>query len=103
MKKGRLVGFELNVRESSKWVRTPTVDKDDVAVVGSDGLGVSDRLPRELWETLALNVVTCQLGFEPVFLAVGGIPNPVHEQVEDEQRGQGGPVPTIDGRSWLAK
>ena len=66
-------------------VTVPPISQDLVAVLGLDGAGVLDGLPWELGEGFALDDCAAGLGAETVLLRVGGVPDPVHEEVGSEE------------------
>lgn len=76
-------------------VRTPSVDKDRMAVLGNDGAGVLDGLPGELGEGLSKDHITTALKTKSVLLAIGGVPDPVDEEISDVHGRKGVLVPTV--------
>lgn len=74
----------------------PTIDEDG-ALRGLNSLGVLERLPWDLGESLAGNEVSLLHGSETVLLAVAAIPHPVPEEVGAVHGNQGEAVPTVSG------
>lgn len=63
--------------------RTPPIDQDGVAGLGLDVFGILHGLPGKLGEGFPLREGAAFLLPEVVFLAVGRVPDPVHEEVRD--------------------
>src|ERR1700761_7651672 len=78
---------------------TKAIRENGTSIFGPDHLGILDRLPWHLWKRLARNGTARLLGPEPILLAVGRVPNPVHEQVCDVQTHQGVLVPRVG--AWM--
>lgn len=69
-------------------VAVPSIDEDRVSRFSLDGAGVLDCLPWELGEGLSLGEGSTFLGTEAILLRVGGVPDPVHEEVGSEKSNQ---------------
>lgn len=66
-------------------ISIPSIGQNTIAGLGFDGAGVLDGLPRQLWECLAGDESTSFHGAEAVLLAVGCVPDPVHEEIGCEE------------------
>jgi len=64
----------------------PAISQYRVSALGLDDAGILNSLPRKLWECLALDESAALLGTETVLLRVGGIPDPVHEEIASEEQ-----------------
>lgn len=73
----------------------PAIDHDVVACIGLNRLGILNSLPWHLGESVALNKLSLLLVTEGVLLAVGTVPHPVKEDVQDGVDCQGISVPVI--------
>lgn len=61
-------------------------------------------MPRKLREGVALGQLALALHLtEPVLLAVGRVPHPVHEEVDDDEGGQSVSVPAVLGGVVVGK
>lgn len=76
-------------------ISIPPISQNRVTSLGWDSLWVLDRLPRKLWECLALDKGSTLLGPEAILLTVGGIPDPVHEEVQNKQEPKEVAVPMV--------
>lgn len=63
----------------------PTVHQDAIPGIRVDGLGVLDDEPRESGPSLAIEELLALHLAEAVLLPVGGIPDPVEEEVADTE------------------
>lgn len=72
----------------------PTVDEDD-SLRGHNRLGVVDCLPGKLGEGLAIDKIALLHGTEAVLLAVARVPDPVPEEVADEEGRKSPFVPAV--------
>ena len=66
-------------------VFVPSVGQNAVASFGLDDSGIMNSLPRQLGEAFTGDKSTAFLGAETILLAVGCIPNPVHEEIGCEE------------------
>lgn len=73
----------------------PPIDHDLGAIGSSKGLGVLHSLPRQLGEGVTENHGATLHLAETVLLAVGRVPDPVHEQVRGVEEGQEVAVPVV--------
>jgi hypothetical protein len=62
-------------------VSIPSIYQDRISGFGLDSARIRYCLPRELGKCLARDETTAFLGAESVLLGVGGVPDPVHEEV----------------------
>lgn len=60
-----------------------------------DGFGILDGLPGHLRESVAFDKLAPFLVTECVLLAVGAVPHPVHEEIDDAESRQGNGVPAV--------
>ena len=74
---------------------TPPINQNPGAIGRSEGLGVLHGLPRELGESIAEHHGSTLLLAETVLLAVGRVPDPVHEQIRHVEEGQEVAVPVV--------
>ena len=81
--------------KGERGVHTPSVDENLVAILGRKGVRVVDSLPGELREGLSEDHITTDLQAESVLLAVGGIPDPVDEEISDIHGDKGILVPGV--------
>lgn len=82
---------------------TPPVNKDLAPISSSDCLWILKSLPWQLRESFACNHSPALLLSKTVLLAVGSIPNPVHKDVRNIQKGQEIAIPVIFSRVILGK
>ena len=82
-------------------VSVPAIDQNRVTGLRLDRLGVLDVLPRQLRESLPLKERTPFLLPESIFLSIGSIPNPVHQEIRHVKYTQSDWVPVIDRRCMV--
>lgn len=78
-------------------ISVPPVSEDGVSRLGLDGAGVLDRSPGKLGERLAVKKLSAFLVAETILLRVGGVPDPIHEQIRGEEPCQEIRVPLVGG------
>lgn len=71
-------------------ITIPSISQKRVTRLGLDDAGVFDCLPWELREGLALGRGSSLLGAETVLLGVGGVPDPVGEEIGGEEEDEEG-------------
>lgn len=76
---------------------TPAVDEDLRTILSRNGLGVLQRLPRQLREGAAEHHRSTLLLAVTVLLAVGRIPHPVHKEVGNVEKCEEVAVPVVRG------
>jgi hypothetical protein len=82
----------------------PPIDENTVSGLGLQSTRVLDNLPRQLRKRVALGELSLALHLaEAILLAVGGIPHPVHEEVNNDQGSQGIAVPSVLGGVVVGK
>ena len=69
-------------------ISIPSINQNTIPGFCFDNTGIVDGLPRELREGFARDESAALLGAEPILLTVGGIPDPVHEEVGGEEGDQ---------------
>ena len=80
---------------------TPSVHQNRIAALGLDGFRGFDRLPWQLGESFPLQQRTPFLLPETILLAVGGVPDPVHNEVGNVQQDKRVAVPTVHRRGMV--
>jgi hypothetical protein len=77
----------------------PAINHDLVTSIGLDELGVLDCLPRDLRESVALDDLVLFAETDGILLAVGAVPHPVEEDVDDCECCEGVSIPVVLG--WV--
>lgn len=74
---------------------TPSVDQYRITSLRLDSLWVFYRLPRQLRECPPLHQGTPLLLPEPVLLTVGGVPDPIHEDIGNIKCHESEAIPAV--------
>lgn len=84
-------------------ITVPPINQNRISSPGLDFAGVLDSLPWKLGESLALKESSAFFGSEPVLLRVGGVPDPVHKEVGDEEGDHNIGTPVVGGWSVVSE
>ena len=84
-------------------VAVPSISQNRIASLGLDYARILNSLPGELRKGLPLQQRATLLGAEAVLLRVGRVPDPVYEEVGDEENGHEIRVPAVGRRRVVGK